>query len=448
MSLRGKIILAMAAVMFMVLCILLLSSFGLTIAADENRRHELERIMCEAAPRLYAADSGRLTDFMDAAGFIADWRLVEGDRIVAGRDGVAAHPVGPVYCTVALQTAPVAVCLHFLVERGPVINPAHTAFLATGLVGTLFVVVVLYLLLSRLVIRPIDIVIRAARDGGRGIKPAHNPIPGRRDEAGVMVAEFHKLLDEIHAFRCDMENRVAAARAEMEKTLGQLAVTERLSATGKMAAGVAHEINNPVGGMLNAVATLKKTVTGAREREYLDLLEECLHRIEHLVRELLIFVRPAGVTGPVELAGCVAFAERMVHHQVRDRQIAFTATVPAGLCVQGNAAELQQMLLNLYLNAIDSIAGPGGRLEVAAAAVPGGGIELSVTDNGCGIPAEVLPHVFDLFFTTKAPGQGTGLGLGITHRIVHNHGGAIRIDSAPGRGTRIIIAFPPEGGRP
>jgi two-component system NtrC family sensor kinase len=105
------------------------------------------------------------------------------------------------------------------------------------------------------------------------------------------------------------------------------------------------------------------------------------------------------------------------------------------------------MLLNLYLNGIDSITGPGGRLEVTAAATAGG-TELIVSDNGCGIPEADLPRVFDLFFSTQGPGRGTGLGLGIVHRIVGNHGGTIRIDSAPGRGTRVIITFPPEGGRP
>jgi signal transduction histidine kinase len=240
-----------------------------------------------------------------------------------------------------------------------------------------------------------------------------------------------------------MEEKVKEATEEIRKANEQLMLSQRLSAAGKLAAGVAHEINNPLGGMLNAVNKLKKSVSADKEKEYFELLEECIQRIEKLVKELLAFVRKEEKHSAVELNECIDFAQRMAQHALSGKDISFEKELPADSVVQGNATELQQMFLNLFLNAVDSMEKGKGTLRVAGTVnADKGRFELRVSDTGCGIPASELDEVFDLFYTTKESGKGSGLGLGIVHAIIKHHRGTIEIESEEGVGTTVVIGLP------
>jgi CheY-like chemotaxis protein len=219
-----------------------------------------------------------------------------------------------------------------------------------------------------------------------------------------------------------------------------------------MAAGVAHEINNPLAYvMLNLEWIARKLPAVERDpsslRGLLEMLSEAregTERVATIVRELRSFSRTEGETRqPVDLGLVVQSAIRLAGHEIRHRARIVTSLAPAGR-VRANEARLEQVVLNLLLNAGQAMSEERAEQNEIAIRVFGQGdlAVLEVDDNGEGIPSEVLPRIFDPFFTTKPVGVGTGLGLSICHGIVTSLGGQIAVRSQPGEGTRFRIALP------
>jgi PAS domain S-box-containing protein len=233
----------------------------------------------------------------------------------------------------------------------------------------------------------------------------------------------------------------------------RLLQADRLAALGTMAAGVAHEINNPLSYvMLNLDGVARKLAGGASDALSLDSLGEMLgearrgaERVATIVRELRAVSRADAETrAAVDLAHVVRSAIRIGAHEIRHRARLSTSFSPVP-AVWADAGRLEQVVLNLLLNAAQAM--PEGRAqtnEIRVAVHPGQDATavLEVADNGQGIPAEVVPRIFDPFFTTKPPGVGTGLGLSICHGIVTSLGGQITVQSEPGRGTVFRVALP------
>jgi two-component system NtrC family sensor kinase len=239
-----------------------------------------------------------------------------------------------------------------------------------------------------------------------------------------------------------------------------IAQTEKLAAVGQLAAGVMHEINNPlatIGACLEALASRRSEVpAGVRKAfdEYLRIMESELSRCKRIVDGLLDFSRPkARQKKPVALAQIVEDALFLVRHHDRFKRIKLVRQVAEDLpLVRANAEQLIQVLLALMINAIDAMEGEG-TLTVAAGRSPErwGEVFVAVTDTGIGIPAEYLSKIFEPFFTTKAPGRGTGLGLSICYGIVAEHDGRIEVESAPGGGSTFRVLLPalePAGASP
>ena len=234
-------------------------------------------------------------------------------------------------------------------------------------------------------------------------------------------------------------------QALREKEL-QLAHGERFAAAGTLAAGLAHEINNPVAFVLanlNHLQALRKEDDSAAEIEEVLLeTQDGVARLRGIVDELLRLARTGECGGePVDLAKVVGSALRMVRHEANERvriETAF-ATVPP---VLGDPGLLGQVVLNLLQNAIHALiaAGRPGCVRVVVAK-DGERVELCVEDDGPSIPDDVAPRIFEPFFTTKTQGQGTGLGLAVTREIVSRHGGTIRAESDAG-GTRFRVSLP------
>jgi signal transduction histidine kinase len=260
----------------------------------------------------------------------------------------------------------------------------------------------------------------------------------RRFVAAMTQAEARALLLERL-----VEQRTQALR---EKEL-QLANGERFAAAGTLAAGLAHEINNPVAFVLanlNHLQSLRKEGDSAGEIEEVLLeTQEGVARLRGIVDELLRLAR-TGERGsePVDLAKVVGSVLRMVRHEANEKVRIETAlaTVPP---VLGDPGLLGQVVLNLLQNAIHALvdAGRAGRVRVVLA-MDGERVELRVEDEGPGIPDHVVPRVFEPFFTTKAQGQGTGLGLAVTREIVSRHDGTIDVETGAG-GTRFRVRLPP-----
>lgn len=225
----------------------------------------------------------------------------------------------------------------------------------------------------------------------------------------------------------------------LEKTRDELVRSERMASVGHLAAGMAHEIGNPLGAVIGYLELLKNDVPYGMPRELVErtTVEAC--RIDHLVRDLLNFAIPvASEPETLDPAGTFAEARDLLLHQGVFELLRLRDTLPPSLpLVRIDRHQLIQVLVNFLLNARDASA-PGGEIHLAGGA-QGDSVWLAVRDQGEGIPPEILPHLFDPFFTTKEPGKGCGLGLSVCHRIATDAGGRIEVRSVVGEGSEFIL---------
>ncbi|HEX8821011.1 MAG TPA: ATP-binding protein [Archangium sp.] len=270
---------------------------------------------------------------------------------------------------------------------------------------------------------------------------------------------YHVLLEDTVSARTaelgEANARLQDSLQQLQQAQEQLLFADRLASVGRLAAGVGHEINNPLAyilGNLRFVHSELRDLMGAPteedRQELLSALAEATEgaeRVRLIVQDLKTLSRPDDVAlAPVNLAAVVRGAARMAHHEVRDRArlVQECDAVPA---VRANAARLGQVFLNLLINAAHAIE-PGrvgeNEIRVGARVSAPGHVTVEVRDTGSGIPTEHLKRVFDPFFTTKPVGVGTGLGLSVCHRIITALGGELRVESEPGRGTTFLITLP------
>ncbi|HEX2055482.1 MAG TPA: PAS domain S-box protein [Nitrospiraceae bacterium] len=236
---------------------------------------------------------------------------------------------------------------------------------------------------------------------------------------------------------------IARDMTDTKKLEQQIRNSEKLASIGKLAAGVAHEVNNPLGGILNCLYNLRKgTVSAARQEEYVASMEDGLRRVQKIVRQLLDFSQQHDPE--LALSDINRVIERVL--VLTDHLFAPSRVVlETHLCREIpdlliDRHMMEQVLMNLILNAIQAMKA-GGVLTIRTS-LKDGWCVVDVTDTGCGISASVLPRIFDPFFTTKGEGEGTGLGLSVSLGIVERHGGKISVDSEVGRGTTFTVSLP------
>jgi len=235
-------------------------------------------------------------------------------------------------------------------------------------------------------------------------------------------------------------------RVGLERSARQ---AEKLAALGTLAAGLAHELNNPIGIISSRVELMLLEAAGDSLppglRDDLEVLHRHAQRVARIVQGLLSFARQsAGARGPVDLNHVVEETLLLIEKQVARDGIALLRSLTPGLPrIAGDANAIQQVLMNLVINARDAMQ-EGGQITVATEVgrTPQE-VRLLVRDTGTGIPPEILPRIFDPFFTTKP--SGTGLGLSISYGIVREHGGTVSVESEPGKGTTFTVTFPADG---
>jgi PAS domain S-box-containing protein len=234
-------------------------------------------------------------------------------------------------------------------------------------------------------------------------------------------------------------------RLALERSARQ---SEKLAALGTLAAGLAHELNNPIGIISSRIEIMLLDAEShplpAEVTDDLRVLHRHAQRVARISQGLLSFARQSsGQRGPVDLNHLVEETLLLIEKQVVKEGILVTRALSPDLpAVWGDENALQQVMLNLLTNARDALA-DGGEISVRTGLAPGphGGSRLVVSDTGPGIPHDVLPRIFDPFFTTKS--EGTGLGLSISYGIVREHKGTVDVESRPGHGTTFILTFPP-----
>jgi two-component system, NtrC family, sensor kinase len=234
-------------------------------------------------------------------------------------------------------------------------------------------------------------------------------------------------------------------RIELESQLTQ---AEKLSSIGLLAAGVAHEVNTPLAVISSYAQMLSKQISSdPKLSALLDKITRQTFRASEIVNSLLNFSRTSATEfTDVNLNKVVAETLTLLEHQLKTSHIKIdTEFYPDLPTIHGNAGKLQQVFLNIFLNARDAMAGKGGKLHISTS--NGTSVMVSISDTGTGIAPEHLNRIYDPFFTTKnAPregqARGTGLGLAVTYGIIQEHAGKIRVDSAPGKGTTFHLEFP------
>ncbi len=257
-----------------------------------------------------------------------------------------------------------------------------------------------------------------------------------RGDAGQVVASV--------GIFTDIRERLAMAR-ELEDTNLQLFQAEKMASLGNLAAGVAHEISNPLSGvLLHAKMLAERLDPDHGWQEDLTLIVEQTLRVKDLLKNVLEFSRPPSESMTrLSLAANIEQAVRIVANQAVFHDIEIIRDLQPDLPrIIGDSGQLNQVFINLLVNAADAIDGPG-KIEISARH-DGGQIGIEVRDTGAGIPPEHLPQLFNPFFTTKPAGKGTGLGLSTTYNIIKRHGGDVSVSSEPDQGTTFRITLPIE----
>jgi two-component system NtrC family sensor kinase len=355
-------------------------------------------------------------------------------------------------------------------EEIAVITRRTLAFAGTTVV---LLAMILAGIVRRGVVRPVRELVEGTRRVAHG--DLGHRIPVRTaDEVGVLAASFNRMTEalgkaqtELDALVATLEQRVEERTQELREAQAQLIQTERLASLGKLSASIAHEINNPLSGILTYAKLLsRKLRSGPPDAEgvqaalqQLALVERETQRCCSIVRNLLDFARQREPSfRPVDVAAVVAEALSLLANRLAIQNVEVTREFEPVPTVQADFGQLRQAFVNILMNACEAMP-KGGTLRVVTREVslPGDGrgrplspagksgppvrcAEVAISDTGQGISPEHLPKIFDPFFTTKD--KGTGLGLSVVYGIVEKHGGRIAVDSRVGEGTTVTLRFP------
>jgi two-component system NtrC family sensor kinase len=362
----------------------------------------------------------------------------------------------------------------------------ETAILLAGLAASY--------VLARRFTRPIMALAETAATVAAGDLEARVPVTSS-DELGRLATTFNHMTEELEASHATLEQKVAERTRELAQANAELAreiverkraeaaliQSEKLASLGQLAAGMAHEINNPIAYVTNNLAVLRRdmraamgvldtyragrdslagvapdlTAAAARMEQDIDLAYiqdnflrdfdaslQGLQRVRDIVGNLRDFARlDEAEFKEADLNAALRSTVEIARHELKKKDIRLETSfeaLPPVLCHPG---KINQVLLNLLINAVQACQ-PGGMVALRTRTAPEDTVEVEVEDNGCGISAAHMPHLFEPFFTTKPVGQGMGLGLSVSYGILRDHGGVIEVESTPGRGSLFRVRLP------
>jgi signal transduction histidine kinase len=320
--------------------------------------------------------------------------------------------------------------------------PKSTAYLAARELLTYLIIVSLVLLIvsailsmfgSRLITRPLERLYQATKVVAEG-KFDIQLSASSRDEIADLSQSFNQMAS-------GLDSREKALKSAQTA----LVQSEKMSAFGQLGAGIAHEIKNPLAGILGLTQlSLRKIEKESLLAKNLSIIEKETNRCTTIIQNLLKFARQEKVAfEPVEINGVVKDAMAIVEHQLEMHKVRLNQDLASDLpIISGNANQIQQVLINLMINAQQAMQGNHGEVTVTTANHNSGMIHVCISDTGPGIPEELQAKIFEPFFTTKEVGKGTGLGLSVSYGIIKEHNGKISVKSSPDKGTEFKISLP------
>jgi signal transduction histidine kinase len=331
-----------------------------------------------------------------------------------------------------------------------------------------FAAIAVTITLVNFIIKPIENLVNVTERIASGDLSHEVPVKSV-DELGRLAISFNKMTDSLRQYRDEvemynrtLEQKIAERTSELEAAQKQLIQSEKMAAIGELAAGVAHELNNPMGGILGYSQYALEKLSAKKAVEltdddidsqcrFLEDIEQQARRCKTIVKNLLKFSRTSAKTEFefFDLNQSLEETLTFVQHQLDMKNIELGKNLDPNLpAYYGNASQLQQVFTNLMLNAQQAMP-EGGRLSIETRFSPPigefqGCVEVEFTDTGSGIRPEILNKIFEPFYTTKEVGKGTGLGLSISYGIIKEHQGDILVKSKLGEGTTFTLVLPLE----
>ncbi len=319
---------------------------------------------------------------------------------------------------------------------------------------------------AKTIFKPIELMSSVVHATGEGEEKRIGKIESK-DELGSLARELDIMLDLLSERKVlienwghEMEEKVEERTSELKlknkeltntirvlrKTRQQLVIAEKLAALGELTAGVAHEINNPTAVMLGNLDVITAELGSKLEpvQDEIDLVVKQIYRIKDITNNLLQYARPdayAGYLNETDPNEMIDETLKLVHHLRSQITYKFDLSLESTLPININQQELQQVLVNLISNAIQSLPEQNGCVTIQSRDYQDKGIQIIVRDNGHGMDEDSVSKVFNPFFTTKTQGEGTGLGLSISYGLVRRYGGNIEVSSTLGAGTEFTVTL-------
>ncbi len=364
-------------------------------------------------------------------------------------------------------------------------------FLLLMMIDSIVLVAFGSFLLSRVLVKPLQDLVRLTQKISNGDLSQTLEMTSS-NEIGKLIQSFNRMIEQLREKQANIKTHLESlelANKKLKQAQEELIRTEKLASIGRFAAGVAHEVGNPLGSILGYTSILsREDVTREETQDYLKRIEKEIERINHIVRELLHFARPSRIEiQRIQINKVIEETLSLLSYQKSFKNIETQLSLQPDLpFIQGNESQLSQVLINVVMNAVDAMP-DGGTLRIETERqVVGNGLDsdlespfsprrkndpletnyshlrspnpfsmifskfakgdelvkIKIADTGMGIKKENLEKIFDPFFTTKDPDKGTGLGLSISLRIIESFGGEVKVKSEEGKGTAFEIFFP------